>query len=76
MQLGGSGSQSVDYWTDARVNAIVTDADAVRVATENATHFLEVQSVGIYFLVLVAGIHLGYMISHYFLPNAKDIGAC
>ena len=74
MQIGGSST--ANYWTDGRVAQVVADADAVRVATENATHFQEVQAIGIYFLVLYTGIHLGYSISHYFLPNAKDIGAC
>ena len=71
----GGGSTRLTAWTVTVVDDMIDTIESIQVAADNQTHFLEVMTAALYFLVLIEGIKLGYAISHYFLPNATDIGA-
>ena len=69
-------------WSDAEVDqalanlaAIEQSTASIEIATFNMTEFVDVITMAVFFMILIAGINFGYMIAHYFLLKPKDMGA-
>ena len=72
--------QQQQGWTDSEVDQVLLAVGTIEqsqatieIATVNITEFIDAITMAIFFLVLIAGMNYGYMISHYFLPKPKDI---
>ena len=83
-QLSGGGTGTTtpqsNGWTSANVRDIVDLVRAIKDLQDQAAidtaELLEINAQGVlalYFLVMVLGIFLGYMISHYFIPSPYEI---
>ena len=74
--------QETKGWSDAEVDQIIASvasieqsAASIEVSTFNTTEFVDVITMAVFFMILIAGMNFGYMIAHYFLLKPKDIGA-
>lgn len=75
-------TQEPKGWSDAEVDQLLNtmttieqSQSAIELATNNTTEFIDVITMAVFFMILIAGINLGYKISPYFLPKPQDIGA-
>lgn len=76
----GAGDAEVKGWSDQEVDEalgylveIRDSQNTIQIATTNTTEYLDILTAVAFFTILIAGINLGYSISHHFVIKSKDI---
>ncbi len=84
MQLSGGGTGSTTPssggWTTGTVQEVVNLLRAVKLNQDqlvlDSTELIAINAKGVlalHVIVLILGIYLGYLISHYFIPSPREL---